>query len=263
MHPMLNVAIQAARNAGRIIVRFLDDAVSYDLSVKSRNDFVTEVDLRSEQEIINTIRKSYPNHSILAEESGHTDGNEFCWIIDPLDGTTNFVHGFPHFAVSIALKRKDQLEVACIYDPIRQELFTATRGGGAQLNNRRLRVSNCKKLEDALIGTGFPFKEHHHFKPFINIFSALFPQTAGIRRAGSAALDLAYVAAGRLDGFWEAALKEWDTAAGILMIKEAGGLVSDFHGKDNYFDTGNVVTGNAKVYKAMFDIIEESIKQGV
>lgn len=261
MHPMLNIAINAARNASKIILRFLDRADAIDISTKNRNDLVTEVDKLAEQEIINTIRESYPSHSILAEESGEREGDEYCWIIDPLDGTINYVHGFPQFAISIALKQKDNLIIGVIYDPIRQELFTATRGGGAQLNSRRMRVSQCKKLENALIGTGFPFKEKQHFKPFINIFTELFPKTSGIRRAGSAALDLAYVAAGRLDGFWEAGLQQWDTAAGILMIQEAGGMVSDFHGDNDYLYTGNIVAGTPKIHKAILEVIEASLKE--
>lgn len=260
MHPMLNIAIQAARNAGKIIVRFMDRLDTIDVREKSRNNFVTIVDQLSEQEIIQTIQNLYPDHAILAEESGKISGNEdSLWIIDPLDGTTNFIHGFPQFSVSIAFLHRGRLEVAVVYDPVRQELFTATRGEGAQLDNRKIRVSQCKKLSSALIGTGFPFKQSHHFKSYLNTFEAIFPETAGVRRAGSAALDLAYVAAGRLDGFWEISLKEWDMAAGILLVKEAGGLVGDFHDEDNYMDSGNLVAANPKIYKSLLAMIQASL----
>ena len=260
MHPMLNIAIQAARNAAKIIVRYVDRLDSIEVNEKNRNDFVTQVDHLSEQEIIATLQKSYPSHAFLAEESGKITGNEdFIWIIDPLDGTTNFIHGFPQFAISIALQQRGKLEVAVVYDPLRQELFTAARGEGAQLNHRKIRVSACKKLSDALIGTGFPFKKSDYFPLYLRTFEAVFPQTAGVRRAGAAALDLAYVAAGRLDGFWEMALKEWDMAAGILLIQEAGGLVGDFQDKDNYLENGNVIAGNPKIYKYLLEIVQSSL----
>ncbi|HLA74901.1 MAG TPA: inositol-1-monophosphatase [Gammaproteobacteria bacterium] len=255
MHPMLNIAVRAARSAGNIIARAVDRVDTFNVALKSQNDFVTEIDHQAEQEIIKVIRKAYPNHGILAEESGAQNGDEYIWVIDPLDGTTNFLHGFPQFSVSIGIKYKGQLEQGVVYDPLRQELFTATRGGGAQLNDRRLRVSRAKGLEGALLGTGFPFKHQQHLDPYLNTFRALFPMTAGIRRAGSAALDLAYVAAGRLDGFWEIGLSEWDMAAGILIIQEAGGMVSDFSGGNDYLETGNVVAGTPRVYKAMLETI--------
>lgn len=256
MHPMLTIAIQAARQASKILLRFIDHLDSLDISTKARNDFVTEVDRLSEREIISVIRKAYPEHSILAEESGFSEGNDYCWIIDPLDGTTNYLRGFPHFAITIAFKHKQTIEVGIVYDPIRHELFTATRGQGAKLNDHRIRVSQNKKLENSLIGTGFPCREPHHLRPYMNIFEAVFPKTAGIRRAGAAALDLAYVAAGRLDGFWEASLKEWDMAAGTLLIQEAGGLVGDFHGEEYYLDNGNIIAGNPKIYKGLLDLIQ-------
>lgn len=261
MHPMLNIASQAALSAGKIIVRFVDRLDTITVDEKRRNDFVTEVDRLAEQEIIHVIRKAYPEHSILAEESGLIEGEnrDFCWVIDPLDGTANFVHGFPQFAVSIGLKQQGEVILGAIYDPLRNELFTANKGAGAQLNNRKIRVSQCKKLESSLIGTGFPFRETHHFKPYLKTFEAIFPICTGIRRAGAAALDLAYVAAGRLDGFWEASLKEWDLAAGTLIIKEAGGLVGDFHGQDEYLDNGQIIAGNPKIYKALQEIIHTSL----
>ena len=256
MYPMLNIAIQAARNAARIIVRFVDRLDTIDVKEKYQNDFVTQVDELSEQEIMQTIRKAYPEHTILAEESGlHNSKNDFTWIIDPLDGTTNFIHGFPQIAISIALKYRDKLSVAVVYDPLRQELFTAVQGGGAQLNNRKIRVSSCTKISETLIGTGFPFKEKALFQTYLKLFETIFLQTAGVRRAGATALDLAYVAAGRLNGFWEMGLKPWDMAAGVLLITEAGGLVGDFQGKNNYIENGNLIAGNPKIYKTLQELI--------
>lgn len=256
MHPTLNIAVRAARSAGNIIVRALEHIDRLNVQTKSENDFVTEVDKAAEQEIIRTIRKAYPNHGFLAEESGKQAGDEFVWIIDPLDGTTNYVHGFPQFAVSIALKHKQVLEQAVIYDPLRQELFTASRGRGAQLNDRRIRVTPRPGLKGALLGTGFPFKQQQHLEAYLAMFKALFPMTAGIRRAGAASLDLAYVAAGRLDGFWEIGLNPWDMAAGALLIEEAGGFVCDFSGSNEYLDTGNLVAANPKLLKPMLEKIQ-------
>ncbi len=252
---MLNIAVRAARSAGNIIARAADRVDSFTITLKAQNDFVSEVDHQAEQEIIKVIRKAYPNHGILAEESGAQNGDDYLWVIDPLDGTTNFLHGFPQFSVSIALKHKGQLEQAVVYDPLRQELFTATRGAGAQLNERRLRVTKIKGLEGALLGTGFPFKQQQHLDTYLNTFRAFFPMTSGIRRAGSAALDLAYVAAGRLDGFWEIGLSEWDMAAGALLVQEAGGMVGDFSGGDEFLTTGNLVSGNPRVFKSMIETI--------
>ena len=248
MHPTLNIAVRAARSAGNVIIRNLGKLESLTIHSKDRNDFVTEVDQQAEREIISVLRKAFPEHGILAEESGLREGNDFQWIIDPLDGTTNFLHGFPQFAVSIALRHKGRLEQGVIYDPMRQELFTATHGGGAMLNDRRIRVAKRDSLEGALLGTGFPFKAQQHLDAYLDMFRALFPRTAGIRRPGSAALDLAYVAAGRLDGFWELGLNIWDMAAGVLLIQEAGGLSSDFVGGHNYLESGNIVCGNPKVF---------------
>jgi myo-inositol-1(or 4)-monophosphatase len=257
MHPMLNIAIQAARAAGKLIVQFLDHLDSTDINEKARHDFVTRADEIAEEEI-----NAYPAHSILAEETGLRQGDEkFCWIIDPLDGTTNFIHGFPQFAVSIAVKINNKLEVAVVYDPLRQELFTACRGKGAHLNNRRIRVSTCKKLDNALIGTGFPFRKSQQLSFFLDTFKAVFPNVAGVRRAGSAALDLAYVATGRLDGFWEMCLKPWDISAGTLLIREAGGIISDFQGEDNYLESGDVVTGTPKIHKPILELIQSALKE--
>ncbi len=256
MNPMLNIAIRAARKAGDVIARSLDTVDRLDVVSKSRNDFVSEVDQRAEQEIISILRKAFPDHAILAEESGNQAGNDYQWIIDPLDGTTNFLHGFPQFAVSIGLLHKGRIEVGVVYDPLRQELFCASRGNGAMLNDRRIRVSARKGLEGALLGTGFPFKEMTHLDCYLATFKALLPKTAGIRRPGSAALDLAYVAAGRLDGFWEIGLQPWDMAAGTLLIQEAGGLVTDFAGGSDFLATGNVVAGAPKVFHALLQTIQ-------
>lgn len=256
---MLNIAIKASRSASKIINQYLDHMDALDISEKSNNDVVTQVDKLCEQEIISHIHKAYPNHGILAEESGTTKGDDYTWIIDPLDGTRNFVHGFPQFCISIAVKHKDELEVAAIYDPVRQELFTATRGAGAQLNSRRIRVSKRKKLDECLIGTGFPFRDSQHFKPYMNSFERIFPQTAGVRRAGAAALDLAYVASGRLDGFWEASLKPWDMAAGVLIIKEAGGIVTDYQGNEDFMENGTVIAGNPRIQRKLLDEVKASL----
>jgi myo-inositol-1(or 4)-monophosphatase len=252
---MLNIAVRAARSAGNIIIRNLGRLDQLSVHSKERNDFVTEVDRQAEQEIIHTLRKAYPGHAILAEESGEQGQDEFQWVIDPLDGTTNFLHGFPHFSVSIALRHRRRLEQAVIYDPIQQELFTATRGSGAHLNDRRIRVSSRPRLEGALLGTGFPLRAEQHLDSYLDMFRALLPQTAGIRRAGSAALDLAYVASGRLDGFWEIGLSEWDMAAGVLLVQEAGGLSGDLLGGHDYLRSGNIVSANPKMFTAILKTI--------
>ncbi len=256
MHPMLNIAVRAARKAGDIIARFSIKVDTLNISSKGENDFVSEVDHLAEEAIIQTIQKAYPDHSFLAEESGATAGNEYEWIIDPLDGTTNFLHNFPQYAVSIAMRHKGRLEIAVVYDPIKQEMFTAARGSGAHLNGKRIRVTKRANLKGALLGTGIPFRNMAILENYLHMLRALIPGSAGVRRAGSAALDLAYVAAGRLDGFWEYELNPWDIAAGILLIEEAGGLVSDFKGGFDYFQSGNVVAGNPKILKAIIQAIE-------
>lgn len=258
MHPLLNIATKAARNAGNIIVRYVDRIDTLNISQKSLNDFVSEVDRLAEQEIINTIRKAYPNHGILAEESGEQGAqDETCWIIDPLDGTTNFLHQFPQFSVSIGVRHKNQVEQAVVYDPMRQEMFSASKGSGSQLNGRRIRVSKAISLDSGLLGTGFPYRDFSLLENYINIFRDLMQNTAGIRRAGSAALDLAYVAAGRLDGFWEFALKPWDMAAGSLLIQEAGGMVSDLQGGNDYLNSGHIVAGNLKTHRALLEKVQQ------
>lgn len=255
VQPMLNIAVRAARAAGRIIVRHAEHVDGLKINIKGVNDFVTAVDRQAEQAIIDTIRRSYPQHGILAEESGAHGGDEFQWVIDPLDGTTNFLHGFPQFAVSIALKHHGRLEQAVVFDPLRQELFSASRGAGAQLNDRRMRVSDQPDLKGALIGTGFPFRTLCDLDTYLATFRDLIHKTAGIRRAGAAALDLAYVATGRLDGFWEFGLKEWDIAAGALLIQEAGGIIKDPYGEDGYLTGGDVVAGNPKVLEGLLESI--------
>ncbi len=259
MHPMLNIAVRAARSAGDIIARSVDRVDTLKVGTKSRNSFVSEVDQRAEDEIISVIRNAYPDHGFLAEESGQQGNDEYQWIIDPLDGTTNFLFGFPQFAVSIALRHKGRLEQAVIYDPLRGELFTASRGAGAHLNGRRIRVSSRTKLDDALLGTGFPYSDMQHLDAYTTMLKALIPATAGIRRAGAASLDLAYVAAGRLDGFWEIDLNIWDIAAGVLLIEEAGGLVSDFCGGQGFLESGNIVAGNPRVFKALLKTIQPAL----
>jgi myo-inositol-1(or 4)-monophosphatase len=259
MQPMLNIAVRAARSAGELILRSADSVSRLSVDQKGKNDYASEVDRMAEREIISIIKAAYPEHAILAEESGKHKGNDFVWIIDPLDGTTNFLHGFPQYSVSIALKYKGKLEVGVVYDPLRDELFTAKRGGGAMLNSRRLRVTNQNSLKGALIGTGFPFKTDRDLDAYLGMFRALTTECAGIRRAGSAALDLAYVAAGRMDGYWEIGVMEWDMAAGILLIKEAGGVVTDFSFNDNYLESGNVIVGSPKMHQLMYQLIEPHV----
>jgi myo-inositol-1(or 4)-monophosphatase len=263
MHPLLNIAVRAARRAGEIIVRSLVRLESLEVTSKGRNDYVTEIDRASEREIIDIVHKHYPEHAILAEESGRSGENETIWIIDPLDGTTNFLHGFPVFAVSIAVEQRGRLEIAVIYDPMRQEIFTATRGAGAHLENRRMRVSKQRTLDGALLATGFPFGHKEHYADtYYAMLRTLASQTAGIRRPGSAALDLAYVAAGRVDGFWELGLKPWDTAAGTLLIQEAGGRVGTLSGGE-YRLGAHIVAGAPKVYEAMIEALSPHVPEAL
>jgi myo-inositol-1(or 4)-monophosphatase len=255
MHPLLNIAVGAARRAGDVIVRSLDRVGALVVSEKGRNDFVSEVDRAAEQAVIATIRKSYPAHGFLAEESGATPGDDYTWVIDPLDGTTNFLHGFPQFAVSVACRHRGRAEVGVVFDPLRGELFTAERGGGTQLDGRRLRVSQRTGLEGALVGTGFPYRGNRRWlKPYLQMLESVMQATAGVRRPGAASLDLAYVAAGRLDAFWESGLSPWDTAAGILLITEAGGRVGNLAGGD-YADGGHLLAGTPKVYAALAELL--------
>ncbi len=253
---MLNTAVKAARRAGSIIGRASLDLGQIKVGVKQQNDFVTEVDRAAEATIIETLREVYPSHAILAEESGHDGNSEFQWIIDPLDGTTNFIHGLPQYAVSIALAHKGVLAHAVVFDINRNELFTASKGAGAFLNDKRIRVSKCAKLDEALLGTGFPYRMFEHVDPYLAIFKEMTRRCAGVRRPGAASLDLAWLAAGRIDGFWEFGLSPWDMAAGALLILEAGGLVSDLAGEGNYLTTGNIVGGTPKVFAQLLQAIQ-------
>jgi myo-inositol-1(or 4)-monophosphatase len=257
MHPMLNIAVKAARRAGQIINRASLDLDRLQISKKQHNDFVTEVDKASEAAIIETLNTAYPDHSILAEESGETDReSEFQWIIDPLDGTTNFIHGFQYYCVSIALAHKGQVTQAVIYDPTRNDLFTASRGRGAYLNERRIRVGKLDRLSDALIGTGFPFRDGQGLNGYMRLFSEMTLSCAGLRRPGAAALDLANVAAGRLDGFFEQGIHPWDVAAGSLIITEAGGLVGNYTGESDFLFQNEIVAANPKVYAQLVKILD-------
>jgi myo-inositol-1(or 4)-monophosphatase len=256
LHPMLHTAVKAARKAGGIITRASRDLENVAVTTKRQKDFVTEVDKAAEEAIIAALKTAYPKHAILAEESGASGESEYTWVIDPLDGTTNFIHGFPQYAVSIGLLHKGVPAQAVVYDPNRNELFTASKGRGAFLNERRIRVSRRTHLEEALIGTGFPFRDIGRLEEYVRMFRQVTQKTVGIRRPGAAALDLAYVAAGRLDGFWEIGLSAWDMAAGALLITEAGGLISDFDGEDRYLDSGEVVAGAPKVFAQLLAVIQ-------
>jgi myo-inositol-1(or 4)-monophosphatase len=258
LHPMLNVAIKAARAAGAIINRAALDIESVRVSQKQVNDFVTEIDHASEQAVIETLLTAYPDHAILAEESGQQhgrQGSDHVWIIDPLDGTTNFIHGFPVYCVSIALQVKGRIEQAVIYDPTRNDLFTATKGRGAYLNERRIRVSKRSDLRQCLVATGFPFRPGDNFNLYLRMMADVMTRTAGLRRPGAAALDLAYVAAGFTDGFFETGLSPWDVAAGSLLVTEAGGLIGNFTGESNFIEQRECVAGNPRVYGQLVGIL--------
>lgn len=264
MQPMLNIALRAARKAGDVIARASEQIDRVQIESKGENNYVTEIDRKAEQEIIYHLQKAYPDHGFLAEESGESGNPDspYQWIIDPIDGTTNFVRGIPHFAVSIACIFQGQIEHAVILDPIRREEFTASRGRGAQLNGRRVRVTMNPSLDGALVGTGIPFKSRseQHIPAYMRSLEAVAKETAGIRRAGAASLDLAYVAAGRLDAFWEIGLSKWDIAAGILLVREAGGLLSDFQGAGSYYETGNIVAANPKCLKGLLQTIRPHLQ---
>ncbi len=255
MQAFLTIAVRAARKAGDYVIRESDKIRS--VQSKSQNDYVTNVDQAAESLIIDTISHSYPNHAFLGEESGKTGDGDYQWIIDPIDGTTNFIRKVPHWAISIACQYKGKTEVGVVYDPIREELFTAVKGRGAQFNGKRIRVSNTNGLEHALLATGFPFRNKQKLMEYMQVFSKLFPHCADMRRAGSAALDLAYVAAGRIDGFWEFGLNEWDTATGALLVKEAGGMVSDISGNPNYASSDSILAANPKAFKTMLQLINQ------
>ena len=257
MHPMLNVAVKAARRAGNIINRASLNSEKIQVSRKQHNDFVTEVDQAAEAAIIETLKEAYPDHGFLAEEMGEVpaqstpDKPHYQWIIDPLDGTTNFIHGFPQYAVSIALAVDGVTQQAVVYDPTRDELFTASKGAGAYLNNRRIRVAGRIRMSEALIATGFPYREDQDVETYLKIFAQMTRQCAGLRRPGAASLDLAYVACGRVDGFFEQGLKPWDMAAGALLITESGGLVGNYAGEDQYLNTGEIMAANPRIFAQM------------
>lgn len=257
MHPILSNAVKAAREAGRIINRASNDVGALSIQSKSINDFVSEVDHAAEATIIKILKDAYPDHGFLGEESGDTNKEaENIWIIDPLDGTTNFLHNFPQYCISIALQQSGVLTQAVIYDPVRNDLFTATKGRGAFLNDKRIRVSNRAKLQQSLIATGFPFRDFTHLDTYLDMLKDMIKKTTGIRRPGSAALDLAYVAAGWTDGFFEINLSPWDIAAGGLLVQEAGGIVGDFEGNESWLKTGNIVAANAKVFAQMLQTLD-------
>ena len=263
MHALLNVAVMAARRAGAVLIRNLVRLEKLEVEKKGHNDFVSEADRAAERAIIDVIHKHYPEHAILAEESGRQGdaGADTVWIIDPLDGTTNYLHGFPVFAISIGVKVGGRLSHGVVYDPMRQELFTATRGAGAQLDDHKIRVSGRSDMSQALIGTGFPFRQaESKVEPYLSMLGKVVKNTAGVRRPGAAALDLCYVAAGRLDGFWETGLAPWDLAAGSLIIREAGGIVSGLDGSENFLDTGHILCGTPKIYSGLAKLCSHEIK---
>ena len=258
MHPMLNIAVRAARAAGNVITRNMDRVDTLRIDHKQRNDMVSDVDRQAEAEVLQVLNKSFPDHAVLGEEGGLIgDPNaEYTWIVDPLDGTTNFLHGFPYFNVSIALKHKGRVTQGVVYNPVSQELFTATRGDGAWLNNKRIRVSKIHSLSNALLGNGFPYRDGDDLGKYIEMMQEMTSKSQGIRRPGACALDMAYVAAGRLDGFWISGFSEWDVAAGALLVREAGGLVNDYAGGSDYVSSRTLVCGNPKIAHAMISIVK-------
>lgn len=262
MHPLLNTAVKAARRAGAIINRASLDLDLLRVGRKAPNDFVTEVDQAAEAAIIEVLSKAYPDHDFLAEETGTAGASgkrgaasDYVWIIDPLDGTTNFIHGFPQYAVSIGLAHRGQMSQAVIYDPVHNDLFIASKGKGAMLNDRRIRVSQRDRLDESLIGTGFPFRNFESLELYLSMFKELTQKTAGMRRPGAASLDLAYVACGRLDGFFEMGLMPWDAAAGSLLITEAGGLIGNFQGESDYLFHENIIGGSPKIFGQLVNIL--------
>jgi len=258
MHPMLTTAVKAARRAGSVINRGARDLDLLTVTTKGPKDFVSEVDRAAEAAIVETLHATYPNHAILAEEGtakGSNAAAEHVWIIDPLDGTTNFLHGFPQYCVSIALQHKGQITQAVVYDPVHNDLFTATRGRGAFLNDRRMRVSRRQHLKEYLIGTGLPYRHGEHLDAYMSMMRPTTTEDADIRRPGAAALDLAYVAAGYYDGFWEVGLNPWDVAAGSLLILEAGGLVGDLAGDAEYLYGGQIIAANPRIFAQMVKLL--------
>ena len=261
MNALQNVAVMAARRGGSVLLRHLNRLDKLRVEKKGHNDFVSDADRAAEAAVIEVIHKHYPDHAILAEESGVTGDSDTVWVIDPLDGTTNYLHGFPQFCVSVAVRVKGRVEAGAVYDPMRQELFAASRGNGATLDDRKIRVSGRTELEHALIGTGFPFRQQDmDMGPYLAMLGKVVRHTSGVRRPGAAALDLCYVAAGRLDAFWEIGLKAWDLAAGSLIIREAGGIVSALDGDENYLDSGHVLCGTPKIFAGLARLCAHDIK---
>lgn len=261
MNALQNVAVMAARHGGDVLIRHLNRLGRLKVEKKGHNDFVSEADRAAEDAVIETVHRHYPDHAILAEESGVHGESDTVWIIDPLDGTTNFLHGFPQFCVSVGVQVRGRIEAGAVYDPMRQELFAATRGGGATLDGHKIRVSGRDKLENSLIGTGFPFRQADlDTAPYLKMLGKVVRNTSGVRRPGAAALDLCYVAAGRLDGFWETGLKAWDLAAGSLIIREAGGIVSGLDGSEDYLDTGHVLCGTPRIYAGLATLCAHEIR---
>lgn len=257
---ILNVATAAARAAGNAISQNIEKLDRIKTAQKSANEFVSEIDQLAEELIIAEIEKHYPEHSILAEESGEKNkSDDICWVIDPIDGTHNFLHGNPHCCVSIAVKSKEQVEIAVVYDPFRNELFSASQGSGAQLDGRRIRVSDKKRLADSLLCTGFPGRAANEVRPWLKSFAALLPRAQSIHRTGSSVLDFAWLACGRYDGFWEFGMRDWDIAAGSLLVSEAGGLIADMNGSSDIFASGNVLAANPDVFKRLKHCIDESL----
>jgi myo-inositol-1(or 4)-monophosphatase len=254
-HPLLNVAVEAAHAAGNIIRRQLQRVDAIPVEHKARNELVSEVDRACEAAIVREIRRFYPDHAFLCEESGQSGSGESVWIVDPLDGTSNFLHGIPHFAVSIAYQLKGRVEHGVVYDPIRDELFTATRGSGAVLNQKRIRVSGRKVLDGAILATAFPFRERQLLPRYSRVFQAVLTRVEDFRRAGTASLDLAWTAAGRLDGYFEVGVKPWDVAAGALLVREAGGVVLDFDGNDAVEHAGSIIAAPYKVMTPLRQVI--------
>ncbi len=261
MEPLLNIAVNAARLAGDLIMRYLDQASHLKINAKNSHDFFTEIDVKAEQLIISAIHKAYPAHGILAEESGFQAGDgESLWIIDPLDGTSNYLHGFPFFSVSIALQVKGRIEHGLVYDPLRHECFAASRGRGARLNDKKIRVSKQTQLNGSLLATGVPIRDLDLAQKYWPVIQSLYGLCSGVRRTGSTALDLAYVASGRLDGLLKFGLSSWDVAAGSLLIKEAGGLVSNAFGEDDFLNSASIAAGNPKIFKAILQTISPTMK---
>jgi myo-inositol-1(or 4)-monophosphatase len=261
MHALLNVAVMAARRAGAVLGRNFNKRDKLTVEMKGRNDFVSSADIAAEKAIIEVIHKHYPDHAIQAEESGAQGESDHLWIIDPLDGTTNYLHGLPVFAIAIGLQINGRLEHGVVYDPMSEELFTASRGEGAQLDGRKIRVSGNKDLDRALIGTGFPYRQsENEVEPYLAMLGQVVKNTAGVRRLGAAALDLCYVACGRFDGFWETGLQPWDLAAGTLIIREAGGIISALDGNENHMETGHVLAGTPRIYRGLAKLCSKEIK---